>query len=50
MLAVDVPDAELAARLEGWAPPADGPAGGVLARYRACVGSAADGAVLGVPG
>ena len=50
VLAVDVPDAELAARMEGWAPPANGPVGGVLARYRACVGSAADGAVLGVPG
>jgi len=50
VLAVDVPDDELAARLDGWAPPDGGPAGGVLARYRACVGSAADGAVLGVPG
>ena len=50
VLAVDVPDDELAARLEGWSPPAGGPAAGVLARYRACVGSAADGAVLRPPG
>ena len=44
-LRVDVPDAELAARLDGWAPP-EGPCAGVLSRYRAQVGSAADGAVL----
>jgi dihydroxy-acid dehydratase len=44
-LRVDVPEEELRARLEGWAPPA-GPRGGVLSRYRAQVGSAADGAVL----
>jgi dihydroxy-acid dehydratase len=50
VLHVDVPDDELAARLRDWAPPARGPAGGVLARYRACVGSAADGAALRVPG
>jgi dihydroxy-acid dehydratase len=49
VLRVDVPDAELARRMEGWAPPPGGPAGGVLARYRACVGSAADGAVVRVP-
>src|SRR5215213_8708724 len=49
VLAVDVPDEELAARLDGWAPPAGGPAGGVLARYRASVASAADGAVLRAP-
>ena len=48
VLHVDVPDAELARRMGGWAPPARGPADGVLARYRACVGSAADGAVLRV--
>jgi dihydroxy-acid dehydratase len=42
---VGVPAEELARRLEGWAPP-PGPANGVLARYRALVGSAADGAVL----
>jgi dihydroxy-acid dehydratase len=49
VLHVDVDDAELACRMAGWAPPRGGPAGGVLARYRACVGSAADGAVLRVP-
>jgi dihydroxy-acid dehydratase len=49
LLHVDVPDAELARRMEGWEPPADGPATGVMARYRACVGSAADGAVLRAP-
>jgi dihydroxy-acid dehydratase len=49
VLHVDVDDAELARRMAGWAPPRGGPAGGVLARYRACVGSAADGAVLRVP-
>ena len=50
VLHVDLPDAELAARLAAWTPP-DGPAlRGVLGRYRACVGSAADGAVLGAPG
>jgi dihydroxy-acid dehydratase len=44
-LEVDVPDAELARRMEGWtAPP--GVTAGVLGRYRAAVGSAADGAVL----
>ena len=45
VLRVDVPDAELAARLDGWAAP-EGPRAGVLSRYRAQVGSAADGAVL----
>jgi dihydroxy-acid dehydratase len=49
VLGVDVADEELAARLDGWAPPAGGPAGGVLARYRASVASAADGAVLRAP-
>jgi dihydroxy-acid dehydratase len=48
VLAVAVDDAELARRMTGWTPP-PGPASGVLARYRACVGSAADGAVLGTP-
>jgi dihydroxy-acid dehydratase len=46
VLHVDVPDEELARRLAAWTPPSGGPASGVLARYRACVGSAADGAVL----
>jgi len=49
-LHVDVPDDELARRMAGWSPPATGPTGGVLARYRACVASAADGAVLRAPG
>jgi dihydroxy-acid dehydratase len=48
-LDVDVPDDELSRRMAGWSPPADGPTTGVLARYRACVGSAADGAVLRAP-
>ena len=44
-LAVEVDDAELAARLEGWTPPpSDAP--GVFARYRALVGPASEGAVL----
>jgi dihydroxy-acid dehydratase len=46
VLHVDMPADELARRLAAWTPPAGGPAGGVLARYRASVGSAADGAVL----
>jgi dihydroxy-acid dehydratase len=49
VLHVDVADEELAARLRDWAPPRDR-LRGVLARYRACVGSAADGAALRVPG
>ncbi|HTE63683.1 MAG TPA: dihydroxy-acid dehydratase, partial [Solirubrobacteraceae bacterium] len=48
-LHVDVPDEELARRMTDWTPPSDGPTTGVLARYRACVGSAADGAVLRAP-
>jgi len=47
-LDVAVPAAELERRMRGWtAPP--GPSSGVLARYRAEVGSAADGAVLRAP-
>ena len=46
LLQLDVPDEELARRLADWTPPDGGPASGVLARYRAYVGSAADGAVL----
>jgi dihydroxy-acid dehydratase len=49
VLHVDVPEGELARRLAEWSPPDGGPASGVLARYRACVGSAADGAALRVP-
>ena len=48
VLSVDVPDAELLGRLKGWEPPAAAGASGlgVFSRYRAEVGSAADGAVL----
>jgi dihydroxy-acid dehydratase len=45
-LAVEVDDAELTERLAGWAAPRSD-AGGVLARYRALVGPASEGAVLG---
>jgi len=44
-LAVELDDAQLAARLEGWSPPLS-PLTGVLARYRALVGPASEGAVL----
>jgi dihydroxy-acid dehydratase len=48
VLRVDVPAEELLGRLKGWEPPAAGGGNGlgVLSRYRAQVGSAADGAVL----
>jgi dihydroxy-acid dehydratase len=42
---VEVPDAELAARRRSWAAPAPSEERGVLAKYRATVGSAAHGAV-----
>jgi dihydroxy-acid dehydratase len=45
-LDVDLPDAELAARLAAWDPPAPRFDHGVFARYRACVASASEGAVL----
>ena len=46
-LAVDVADDELAARLAAWAPPPPrARRAACFARYRACVGSASDGAVL----
>jgi len=45
-LDLEVPDDELARRLQAWAPPAPNFAGGVFARYAAAVGSASDGAVL----
>jgi len=45
-LAIDLDDAELAARLADWQPPPLRYAGGVFARYRALVGSASEGAVL----
>jgi len=46
-LHVALSEVELAARLAEWAPPPGDGLGGVLGRYRAQVGSAADGAVLG---
>jgi dihydroxy-acid dehydratase len=45
-LHVDVPDAELEARLAAWTAPPPRVAGGVLARYAKLVGSASDGATL----
>jgi len=45
-LAVALTDAEIARRMEGWAPPENGFTTGVFARYRALVGSASEGAVL----
>jgi dihydroxy-acid dehydratase len=47
-LRVEVSDAELAQRLAGWRRPELPYDFGVFARYRALVGSASDGAVLGV--
>jgi dihydroxy-acid dehydratase len=45
---VEVDDAELADRLKTWRRPAPRYSGGVVARYEALVGSASEGAVLGV--
>jgi dihydroxy-acid dehydratase len=45
-LDVDLTDAEFAARLAAWRPPAPAYDFGVFARYRACVTSASEGAVL----
>jgi len=45
-LELDVDDAELARRLAAWEPPPPLFDFGVFARYRACVGSASEGAVL----
>ncbi len=45
-LDVDLPEGELEARLEAWDPPAPAFDHGVFARYRACVASASEGAVL----
>jgi len=45
-LDADLSDDELAARLAAWEPPAPRFDHGVFARYRACVGSASEGAVL----
>jgi dihydroxy-acid dehydratase len=49
VLAVELGDDELAARLEGWSAPVSGYDHGVFARYRALVGSASEGAVLRAP-
>jgi dihydroxy-acid dehydratase len=48
-LEVKLPDAELEARLEAWAPPAPRYASGVFAKYVALVTSAAEGAVTRPP-
>ena len=48
-LRLEVRDDEIGRRLLSWSPPESAYDGGVFARYRACVGSASDGAVLGVP-
>ena len=48
-LRLEVPDAEIAARLTGWRPPPLPYAEGVFGRYRALVSSASEGAVLRVP-
>jgi dihydroxy-acid dehydratase len=44
-LDVELSDAEIAARVAEWRPPADGDAGGVLTKYARLVGSASEGAV-----
>jgi dihydroxy-acid dehydratase len=48
-LQLDVGDAEIARRLADWSPPPQLFDFGVFARYRACVGSASEGAVLTTP-
>jgi dihydroxy-acid dehydratase len=47
LISVDLDDAELARRLEGWTPPAPRFETGVMAKYVALVASASDGAVTG---
>jgi dihydroxy-acid dehydratase len=49
-LTVELTDAEIAARLADWTPPEPSYDFGVFARYRACVSSASEGAVLGPGG
>ena len=49
LVAVELDDEELAARLAAWRPPDLPYRGGVFARYRALVSSASDGAVLAPP-
>ena len=48
-LEVDLSEAELDARLDAWSPPEPQYTTGVLAKYAALFGSAADGAVTSVP-
>jgi dihydroxy-acid dehydratase len=48
-LHLDVAEDELAARLNAWSPPSSDYDTGVFARYRACVASASEGAVLRAP-
>lgn len=50
VLALELADAEITARLADWVPPRPEYDFGVFARYRACVGSASEGAVLGTGG
>jgi dihydroxy-acid dehydratase len=46
-LSLDVPEAELARRRQGWVRPAPRESRGVLAKYARCVHSASEGAVTG---
>jgi dihydroxy-acid dehydratase len=48
-LDLDVAEDDLAARLRAWSPPSSDYDTGVFARYRACVASASEGAVLRAP-
>ena len=45
----EVPAAEIAERLRGWAPPKPRYTGGVFAKYVALVSSASDGAITRAP-
>ncbi len=49
LLQLEVDDAEIAARLRAWRPPAPRYAGGAFAKYAALVSSASEGAVTRVP-
>jgi dihydroxy-acid dehydratase len=49
LLQLELADAEINERLAAWQPPAAQYTSGVFARYRALVGSASEGAVLGQP-
>jgi dihydroxy-acid dehydratase len=46
-LSLELAETEIATRLATWQPPPSPLTGGVFARYRALVGSASEGAVLG---